>query len=129
KALGAPQQHSSRRRMQGGSMSNEFQKGRTKTGGRQVGSRNKLANSFLEAMLNEFEQFGAETIRIVRLEHPEKWLLQGVAALLPKEFEVIHGRERELSDNDLSHIINYVLEQKSRRAAEGSDDGTPTSLN
>jgi hypothetical protein len=110
-------------------MSNEFQKGRAKTGGRQVGSRNKLANSFLEAMLSEFEEFGAETIRIVRMEHPDKWLLQGVAALLPKEFEVIQGRERELSDNDLSDIINYVLEQKSRRAAEDSDDGNPTSIN
>jgi len=103
----------------------KFEKGRPKTGGRQIGSRNKLANSFLEAMLSEFEQFGAETIRIVRLEYPDKWLLQGVAALLPKEFEVLHGRERELSDNDLSDIINYVLEQKSRRAAEDSDDGTP----
>jgi len=110
-------------------MSNEFQKGRTKTGGRQVGSRNKLANSFLEAMYKEFEEFGAETIRIVRLEHPEKWLLQGVAALLPKEFEFIHSRERDLSDEELSDIINYILDRKSGRGTSDTPDGTKETLN
>ena len=45
-----------------------FVPGRAKTGGRARGARNKLSQAFLEAFAADFEEHGAEVIRIVRME-------------------------------------------------------------
>ena len=44
-----------------------FEKGRQKTGGRAKGARNKLSVAFLEAFAADFEEHGAEVIKIVRI--------------------------------------------------------------
>jgi len=44
-----------------------FAPGRAKTGGRARGARNKLSQAFLEAFATDFEEHGAEVIRIVRM--------------------------------------------------------------
>jgi len=66
-------------------MSELFQKGRDKTGGRVKGSRNKLSMTFVEALAKEFEEHGAEAIRIMRMENPSDFL-KIIAAVIPKEF-------------------------------------------
>ena len=47
-----------------------FEKGKPKTGGRAKGARNKLSVAFLEAFAADFEEHGAEVIKIVRVEKP-----------------------------------------------------------
>jgi hypothetical protein len=66
----------------------EFKKGAPKvTGsGRRTGSRNKLSAAFLEAFAADFEQHGAETIKIVRMERPSEYL-KVAAYLMPKAFD------------------------------------------
>ncbi len=66
-------------------MSELFQKGRDKTGGRVKGSRNKLSMAFVEALAKEFDEHGAEAIRIMRIENPSDFL-KVIAAVIPKEF-------------------------------------------
>ena len=52
-----------------------FEKGRAKTGGRAKGTRNKLGSVFLEKLLQEFEEFGEEAIRIISQVKPDVVLL------------------------------------------------------
>jgi hypothetical protein len=49
------------------------------------GSRNLLSKAFIDALAKEFQEHGAEAIRIVRVERPHEFL-KVVASLLPKEF-------------------------------------------
>jgi hypothetical protein len=64
-----------------------FEPGRKKTGGRAKGARNKLSVAFLEAFAADFEQHGAEVIKIVRVEKPSEYL-KTAAYLMPKGFEI-----------------------------------------
>ena len=66
-------------------MSELFQKGRDKTGGRLKGSRNKLSMAFVQAFAKEFDDHGEEAIRIMRVENPTDFL-KIIAAVIPKEF-------------------------------------------
>lgn len=52
--------------------------------GRPKGSRNKLGEAFLEAVLADFEKHGVAVIERVRLEKPEQYL-KVIASILPKE--------------------------------------------
>ena len=47
-----------------------FETGRKKTGGRAKDARNKLSVASLEAFAADFEEHGAEVIKIVRVEKP-----------------------------------------------------------
>ena len=42
--------------------------------GRPKGAKNRLSWSFLTALAEDFEEFGAETIRICRIERPNEYL-------------------------------------------------------
>ena len=59
--------------------------GRAKTGGRVKGSRNKLSMAFVEALAKEFNDYGEEAIRIMRVENPSDFV-KTIAAIIPKEF-------------------------------------------
>jgi hypothetical protein len=65
-----------------------FEKGQPKTGGRVKGSRNRLSWSFLNALADDFEQHGIETIRVCRVERPNEYL-KIVAGLMPREHLLI----------------------------------------
>jgi hypothetical protein len=41
-----------------------FEKGRDKTGGRMTGTRNKFSKKFDDALLRDFEEHGANAIKI-----------------------------------------------------------------
>jgi hypothetical protein len=45
-----------------------FQPGQPKTGGRARGVKNRLSHAFLIALAEDFEQHGAEAIKICRME-------------------------------------------------------------
>lgn len=52
--------------------------------GRPKGSRAKLGEAFLEALHEDFQQFGADAIALCREERPDVYV-RIVASLLPKE--------------------------------------------
>lgn len=54
--------------------------------GRPKGARNKLAEDFCEALLQDFAEAGPEAIRIMRAEKPNEYARM-IASLLPKEFD------------------------------------------
>lgn len=89
---------------------NEFQKGRVKTGGRIKGSRNKLSTAFVEALVKEFEEFGAEALRLCRIERPVEFI-KIVASIIPKEFEITDNRLKDLSDDELDLFLNLAKQQ------------------
>ena len=102
-----------------------FEKGRAKTGGRAKGTRNKLGSVFLEKLLQEFEEFGEEAIRICRVERPHEFL-KIVASILPKEFEITDSRLHEISDDELDRLIELTRRQliagSAVRDAEGREE-------
>jgi len=63
-----------------------FEPGREKTGGRRKGSRNRISTALLEALAEDFEQFGKEAIKITRVERPGEYL-KICASLVPQAFE------------------------------------------
>jgi hypothetical protein len=55
--------------------------------GRPRGSRNRLAEAFIQALAQDFEAHGAEAIADCRVKHPGKYL-SVVAQILPKEVDM-----------------------------------------
>jgi len=76
----------------------QFQKGQEKIAGsgRRTGSRNKLSSAFLEAFAADFEEHGAQTIKIVRMENPEAYL-KVAAHLMPAAF-----------DNEIPPVLHII---------------------
>src|SRR5437667_6568956 len=87
-----------------------FEKGRAKTGGRAKGARNKLSQAFLEAFAADFEEHGAEVIRIVRMEKPHEYL-KTAAYLMPKEFEITETHIMEIPDHELDAFIEFARQR------------------
>jgi len=83
-----------------------FAPGRAKTGGRARDARNKLSQAFLEAFATDFEEHGAEVIRIVRMEKPHEYL-KTAAYLMPKEFEITETHLMEIPDHELDAFIEF----------------------
>src|SRR6516225_1481026 len=91
-------------------MSNEFIRGRPKTGGRAKGAKNRLSHAFLTALAEDFEQHGLEALKIARIEKPVEYI-RIVAGLMPKEFEIIDSRLTDLSDEELDVFIAKLRAQ------------------
>ena len=87
-----------------------FEKGRPKTGGRAKGAKNRLSHAFLTALAEDFEQFGAETLKIARMEKPVEYI-RIVAGLMPKELEIMDSRVSDLSDEELDVFIAKLRAQ------------------
>ena len=87
-----------------------FEKGRSKTGGRAKGAKNRLSHAFLMALAEDFEQHGVETMKIARIEKPVEYI-RIVAGLMPKEFEIIDSRLTDLSDEELDVFIAKLRAQ------------------
>jgi len=86
--------------------------------GRMKGARNKLGADFLYALQREFEQHGEEAIRIARVERPVEFL-KIIASVLPKEFEIIDSRLKEIPDDELDAFIELA---RRRLASVGQPD-------
>ena len=71
--------------------------------GRRVGSRNKFSNSFIEAMLDDFEANKTDIIEKVRVEDPSTYI-RVCTALLPARSE----QEIEVVDNSGSEHTSEI---------------------
>jgi len=87
-----------------------FEKGRSKTGGRAKGAKNRLSHAFLTALAEDFEQHGVETLKIARMEKPVEYI-RIVAGLMPKELEIVDSRLADLSDEELDVFIAKLRAQ------------------
>ncbi len=73
--------------------------------GRPVGSRNKLAESFLSALFADFQQHGPQAIAEMRVTDPSGYI-KTVAALLPREARAEPADQFELmSDDELREFV------------------------
>ena len=76
--------------------------------GRTRGSRNKLSEEVICALLRDFRQHGQKAIAKVRRTQPAAYL-KILALLVPREHKVEHrNRVKELSDEQLEAMIEYI---------------------
>src|SRR5215831_3580340 len=101
----------------------QFKPGRPKTGGRRKGARDRIATALLEEIAKDFEQYGAEAVKICRVEKPVEYL-KVVASLLPREFEITTTTiANELSDDELEALIEHARQQRELAASGRDTDG------
>jgi hypothetical protein len=101
--------------------------------GRPKGSRNKLSEAFLQALAEDFETHGKDSVVKVRTERPNEYL-RIVAVALPKRMELEDATPqkpvREMTDDELHAILwrqyqelgitdQEVADARARREAEG----------
>ena len=80
------------------------------TAGRPRGSRNKLSEEVICALLRDFRKHGEKAIAKVRRDQPGVYL-KVIALLIPREHEVEHrNRVKELSDEQ--HPLDLVLKKE-----------------
>ena len=97
----------------------QFTPATAKGGGRVKGSRNRLAAKFVADLQAEWEQHGPAVIRIARIEKPIEFL-KVIASVLPKEFEIVDSRMKDLSDDELDFLIGLASK---RIGSAGKSDG------
>lgn len=68
--------------------------------GRPKGARNKLGEAFIEALYEDFQEFGKESICLVREEKTDVYI-KVIASLMPKEMHVKVDPFEDLSDEQL----------------------------
>ena len=100
-----------------------FEKGRPKSGGRAKGARNKLSAAFLEAFAEDFQEHGADVIRIMRVELPTEYVKAAVH-LMPKEFEITENHLMEIPDHELDALIEYARRRIAVRDADERENAT-----
>jgi hypothetical protein len=93
-----------------------FERGREKTGGRAIGTRNKFSKKSDDALLKDFEEHGEAAIKIARIERPTEYL-KLIASRFPIEFQFTDSRLKELSDDELHAFIVHIRTQIGGAAA------------
>jgi len=78
--------------------------------GRPKGSRNKLAESFTQALHDDFMEHGVAAIATVRAEKPDQYL-KVIASLVPKDVNLNVGNMEELSDDELAERVRNLASQ------------------
>ena len=101
-------------------MSNLFKLGNPGGPGRPKGSRNKLSETFLDALHADFQANGAAAIEAARVESPLGYI-RIVAGLLPQKVDVARG-SADISDDELLAIIRGGVEDPD--PADGEDGPT-----
>ncbi len=94
-----------------------FQRGKTKGNGRLKGSRNRLQNSFVLALADDFDKFGRKAIERAREDDPMGYI-RVIACLMPKQVEQTTPLE-ELSDDELAAGIDYLRSRLSVGHGQG----------
>jgi hypothetical protein len=76
--------------------------------GRTRGSRNKLSEEVICALLRDFREHGQKAIAKVRREQPGVYL-RVLALLCPREHQVQHSNPlKDLTDEQLEAMIEYI---------------------
>jgi Family of unknown function (DUF5681) len=76
--------------------------------GRERGSRNRLSEEVICALLRDFRQHGQKAVARVRQTQPAAYL-KILALLVPREHKVEHRNLiKELSDEQLEAMIEYI---------------------
>src|SRR5215471_20616397 len=76
--------------------------------GRLRGSRNKLSEEVICALLRDFRKHGEKAIAKVRREQPGVYL-RCLTLLIPREHKVQHGNPlKDLTDEQLEDMIEYI---------------------
>jgi hypothetical protein len=76
--------------------------------GRLRGSRNKLSEEVICALLRDFREHGQKAIAKVRRDQPGVWL-KVIAMLIPREDKVQHSNPlKDLTDEQLEDLIAYI---------------------
>ena len=75
--------------------------------GRPKGSRNKLSESFISALADDFDKNGVAVIENVRIEKPAEYL-KIIAAIVPKEINVNDMTLQDMSDEELLERLDEV---------------------
>ena len=98
--------------------------------GRVRGSRNKLSEAVICALLRDFSKHGEKAIAKVRRDKPGVWL-KVIAMLIPREHKVQHSNPiKDLTDEELETMIEHIkasLEAEARgsvRVIEGAIEAT-----
>lgn len=97
-------------------MTKLFERGNPGGPGRPKGSRNKLSETFLEALHLDFQAHGAAAIETARVESPLGYV-RVVAGLLTQNVKVAHGSD-SLTDDELLAIIRGGAEDTDAEDAE-----------
>jgi hypothetical protein len=107
-----------------------FLPGRTKTGGRVKGSRNKISESFLSDLHTEWLESGASALKIMAREDPSGFV-KVTAALLPREFEITETQIMQIPDEELNELRDELRRRIEQRRAFASsiEPGIKPSLN
>jgi hypothetical protein len=79
-------------------------------GGRPKGAKNRLSWAFLSALAQDFEEHGAEAIRIMQIEKPNEYV-RAVASLMPRELDITTNTLMEVPDDELDSFITYARER------------------
>ena len=76
--------------------------------GRPRGSRNKLSEEVICALLRDFRQHGQKAVAQVRRTQPAAYL-KILALLVPREHKVQHSNPiKDLTDEQLEAMIEYI---------------------
>lgn len=78
--------------------------------GRPKGARNKLGEAFIQALHDDFNEHGIETIAKVRETQPAQYV-KVIASLLPSEHRLtINDQFSEMSDDELAQRVRALTE-------------------
>lgn len=101
----------------------QFLVGHSGNGGRKKGARSKLGEAFLEAMHDDFNENGPETIVRVREERPHEYL-KVIASLLPRDVKLEIDASQAFQDmlEALGEISNAGLAARIDRQRKRSED-------
>jgi hypothetical protein len=83
--------------------------GRNGLGGRPKGSRNKLCRAVLEDLLADWQEGGADAIKMMRMEKPGAYV-RVMCSILPKEL-LFEQTASNLDDDELDHMIEMLRER------------------
>jgi hypothetical protein len=86
--------------------------------GRPAGSRNRLSGQFLRDLLADWQEFGAQAIRLMRIKDPGAYC-RLIAGILPRELmiENTNSTVKDLDDNTL----DLMIEEFQRRLGEPAE--------
>lgn len=75
--------------------------------GRPKGSRNKLSEAFLDALLTDFEKHGIGVIQAVRTDKPDQYL-RVIAAVVPKHLVMEDTEKRSATDWSRAELVAFL---------------------
>jgi hypothetical protein len=89
--------------------------------GRPKGARNKLGDAFIEALYADWQAHGKLAIEKVRQQRPQEYL-KLIASLQRKHVELRVDPFAEVSDEELSVLINWAQSAIAEAAGDAEDE-------